>query len=162
MPDHVHADIIKAALSDYLNECAKDNQEPVAETYAWYQLMRERLHMDYSGLRRWDQEASEKKFNGQVLTQLNTAVRSGQLVKRKQYQNVLFYTPARAQEIDGAQATQEQAAEQALQRALTIRLRLEKLGTEPYQAGAGLTLSLDDWHRLVTLAENGTARRREG
>lgn len=163
MPDSVHADTVKAALNDYLTECAQKNEEPVTETYRWYAVMRERLHMNFSGLNRWSAETAAKKFNIQVLTQLNNLVKSGRLVKRKQYQNALFYTPAKAAEIDRAQAKQEQAAEQALQQALTIRLRLEELRLTPKDSGGTtVTLSLDDWHRLVTLAENGTALRREG
>lgn len=162
MPDKVTADDIRDALSGYLGECAKLGTDPVAETSAWYQLMSERLRMDFSGLRRWDREASAKKFNGQVLTQLNSAVRSGLLVKRHVYRDTVFYTPEKARALDEAAVKKEEAAEQERQRVLTIRLRLESLGIFP-QVGrsTSVELSLDDWHRLVTLAENGTALRRD-
>lgn len=163
MPDKVTADDVRAALNDYLDDCAEKREEPVIETYRWYRIMGEQLHVDFSGLNRWSQVTAAKKFNVQVLTQLNNLVKSGRLVKRKQYQNTLFYTPAKAKALDEARAAQEQAAEQVLQRALTIRLRLEELGLSPKDSGGTtVTLSLDDWHQLVTLAENGTALRREG
>jgi hypothetical protein len=162
MPDKVTADEVRAALSVYLDECARLGTEPVAETYTWYQLMRERLRMDFSGLNHWSRETAEKKFNSQVLTQLNNLVKSGRLVKRHVYQNTVFYTPAKAAALDRAVTAREQAAEQERQRALTIRLRLDALGVFPLTGHGNITLSLDDWHKLVTLAENGTALRREG
>jgi hypothetical protein len=161
MPSYTSADSIRSELNRYLDECEKHGREPVAEPHEWYALMAEHLGMSYTGLRRWDAESAQVKFQHQVFTQLNNADKAGRLVKRRRYQGVVFITPGKAAQLDKAEDAQEQAAEQERQRALTIRLRLEKLGVFP-PAGDSIRLTLDDWHKLVTLAENGTALRREG
>lgn len=151
--------VVRQQLAGYLAESGKLGLEPVNETWRFYRLMEDRVPLGLDTLSQWAAAAARTRFQTQVLRELNLLAGKGVLVKRGDRKDLRFYTPAAAKAVDEAKdSAQRQRAERRTAEGV-VRDRLAALGCEPLvQSGAGVRLDLEDWERLLNLAEKGKGK----
>jgi hypothetical protein len=157
----VTAKEVREALMSYLADCAGKSEEPASETAAFCTVLTSRLNPDYSGLRPWDALDAKTKFRAQVLAQLNKLTAEGVLVKRGERRGVHFFTPEAAQHHDEDRERRRAGCTEKTARTAAVRVRLAHLRfSDTGTSQNTISLELDDWEALVSLAENGKALHR--
>lgn len=160
MPNSATPDDIRAALSGYLDECRQNGKVPATSVNGYARELEKRLQLNWTGPS-WGQAEAAKRFQAQVRAQLNNLARDGVLIKEVRNRLSRFYTPAAARQLDEIEKKRQRQLEETRELRVRLRERLGALGITGTGSFRSIDISLNDWDRLVTLAENGTALRRD-
>lgn len=154
---------IRTVLEDYLRECAEKGEAPGNQTYQFYRIAQERLHVSYAGMPLWEGRDAQTRFKFQVLRTLDKIAADGILVRRGMRRDLRFLTPAAAAALDREEAETRRQKEARLDRAKDIAGRLQALDLTVL-ASSGIPVRLDpgDWEKLLDLAEYGRAEATPG
>jgi hypothetical protein len=148
---------VRAALAEYLAECAQEGVQPPEETHQYYRLIEDRMGLRLSSLKPWHEQNAREKLRVQILRELNLLAAQGVLVKRGSQRDLRFLTPAAAKSADEHDTAVRKHLAAETRRTRNVMRQLETVGITPLQDSSGsVFLSLDDWEILIRLAEKGT------
>lgn len=156
MPTGVAPDVVYDTLAAYLREMREAGLEPPSRPMTLYQVVGERLGMDYSVLRTpWQKENAQHKFVSQVRRMLYKLTDNGLLVKAGSGRELEFITPQEHQRRVQERSDAEAAVAGELHAWRSVKARLRDLGLIETGGEGVVVMPLPVWEQLLNLAEKG-------